>query len=603
MDAGVAQDYIIKCWHCQAEFDAAAAADCGHSAPTKICPFCLKCFCDAADDYKKNYLKNCPPELLPGAGGSDPHGSRIGEILVKAGKISAGQLQQALEKQRILNRKLGEVLIMMSLVTPDELQLYLLNQKSVDKIDLNHFVLDPELVGQVGREFCLGQKIIPIEIQEVAGGRVLRFAFSSPGDLPRLKKRGELRRFKLIPYLARKEEIETLLKTLENGDGDARIRIEPDGSRPARLLNALVKSAVQARASDILFEFRAGQLEVFFRGGEQLARVSQDLGEPREFFARLKEVCGFREEPGRPTREAWLSLSKSFSHLKCKALYYAGGLQENVRLRFFNLRDHSRTAGELGLEREEAERVQAFLKEPAGLYLVAGPAYNRTGETMYALMNTLAGERIASVESTVVLRNERFFQIENQGGDIGDAVYKNLLFFKPDSMFLFDYFHKNFNRQFLDFVGQGKLFLELQGFSYEEVFEKLQVEHDVPASFLTANLRLVLFQRLVRTLCPACKQPNPLPARELFKGKKLSGDYRVFQESGCPACQGSGYGGDEVLFEVFTLDNGERPAFFKRHLAGLDRKISEAGNQTIAQKVLNRVLKGEVSRKESDRFF
>ncbi len=119
------------------------------------------------------------------------------------------------------------------------------------------------------------------------------------------------------------------------------------------------------------------------------------------------------------------------------------------------------------------ERVQSILQKPNGLFIVAGPAYNKAGETLYALMNTLTHERIATVESDVVLRNERFFQIENQSGDVSDAVYKNLLFFKPDSMFLFDFFQKSYNRQFLNFVEMGKLFIELQGFSYEEIFEKM----------------------------------------------------------------------------------------------------------------------------------
>ena len=64
---------------------------------------------------------------------------------------------------------------------------------------------------------------MPIEIQEVAGGRVLRFAFYSLNDLPGLKKRGELQGYKLIPYLAPREEIESLLKDLESGDKEIKI--------------------------------------------------------------------------------------------------------------------------------------------------------------------------------------------------------------------------------------------------------------------------------------------------------------------------------------------------------------------------------------------
>jgi type II secretory ATPase GspE/PulE/Tfp pilus assembly ATPase PilB-like protein len=600
----MAEGYIIRCWHCMTEFDAATAADCSHSNPTKICPFCLKCFCNASDEYKGKYLKNCPKELLPeGDALRDSLYLKIGEILVKAGKISIGQLDKALDKQRIVNKKLGEVLIMMSLITPDELQLYLLNQKNIEKIELKNFALDTGLINQIGKDFCLDQKIVPIEIQEVSGGHVLRFAFYSVNELPRLKRRGELEKFKLIPYLAQKEEIENLLKSLENTEKDVRIYTSLDSTKHIRALNALVKSAMQARVSDVFFEYKEGRLGIFFRNGEQLSRVSQPVDGAKEFFDKLKEICGFKRDQKQPARESWLNLSKNFSHLKIKVLYYSTGSQENIRLKFHNLREFAKKIGELNLEGDEVERLQPILQKPSGLFVVGGPTYNKTQETMYALMNTLAGERIATVESEVVLRNERFFQIENQGGEVSDAVYKNLLFFKPDSMFLFDFFQKSYNRQFLNFVEMGKLFIELQGFSYEEIFEKMQVEYEVPPSFLVENLRVVIFQRQVKTLCGACKQPDPRSARALFKNKKLSGDYPVFQEAGCPECQSGGYGGDEIIYEIFTLDNHERALFQKHHLAVLDRKISEAGNLTIAQKVLNRVLKGEVSYKESTRFF
>jgi type IV pilus assembly protein PilB len=523
--------------------------------------------------------------------------------LVKAGKISIEQLDTALDKQRIVNKKLGEVLIMMSLITPDELQLYLLNQKSVEKIDLKNFSVDTGLILQIGKEFCLDQKILPIEIQEIAGGHVLRFAFYSVNDLPNLKKRGELQKFKLIPYLAQKEEIENLLKNLENTEKDVRIYTSLESTKYIRILNSLVKSAVQSRVSDIFFEFKSGQLAIFFRNGESLSRFTQPIDDPKEFFEKIKEICGFKREEKQSPRESWLNMSKSFSHLKIKVLYYSGGAQENIRFKFNNLKDFAKKIAELNLERDEVERIQSALQKPNGLFIVAGPAYNKASETLYALMNTLTNERLATVESDVVLRNERFFQIENQGGDVSDAVYKNLLFFKPDSMFLFDYFQKNFNRQFLNFVEMGKLFIELQGFSYEEIFEKMQVEYEIPPSFLVENLRLVLFQRQVKILCPHCKIPYPQSARELFKNKKLSSDYKIFQEKGCVECQFSGSSRDEIFYEVFTLDNHERAQFQKNNLVNLDKKISEVGNLTIAQKVLNRVLKGEVSYKESTRFF
>ena len=420
---------------------------------------------------------------------------------------------------------------------------------------------------------------------------------------PQIKKSGELQKFKLIPYLAQKEEIESLLKNLENTEKDVRIYTSLESTKYIRVLNSLVKSAVQAKVSDVFFEFKSGQIAILFRNGESLSRVTQSIDDPKQFFEKIKEICGFKHKERQSPQESWLNLSKKFSHLKIKVLYYSGGGQENIRFKFNNLKDFAKKINELNLERDEVERIQHALQKPNGLFIVSGPAFNKTNETLYALMNTLTGERIATVESAVVLRNERFFQIENQGGDVSNAVYKNLLFFKPDSMFLFDYSLKSYNRQFMDFVEMGKLFIELQGFSYEEFFEKIQVENEVPASYLIENLRLVIFQRQVKILCPQCKIPHPQSARTLFKNKKLTVDFPVFQEKGCPECQSSGSSRDEIFYEIFSLDNKERAGFPINHLGALDRKISELGNLTIAQKVLNRVLKGEVSYKESTRFF
>jgi len=600
----MAEPYIITCWHCQAEFDASSASDCSHSGPTKTCPFCLKCFCDASKDYKKKYVKNCPKELLAEyTDGQDSIYMKIGEILVKAGKISIGQLHTALDKQRIVNKKLGEVLIMMSLVTPDELQLYLLNQKSVETIDLKNLQVDGDLVRQIGKDFCLDQKIVPIEIQEIAGGRMLRFAFFSISELPKLKKRSELQDFKLIPYLAAKEEIENLLQNMEKTEKDIKIYTSLAGAQQIKTLNSLIKSAVQSKASDVFFEFKSGVLKIFFRNGELLSPVQQPIEDPKEFIAKIKDICGIRHIAKNAVQESSLNLNKNLNHLKIKVLFYSGSDQENIRFKFSDMNDFGKKITELNLANDEADRLRSILEKPNGLFIVAGPAYSKANETLYALMNTMASERIASVENDVILRKERFFQIENQGSDVNSAVYKNLLFYKPDSMFLFDYFQKNYDSQFLHFVEMGKLFIELQGFSYEEIFEKMVREYDIPLSYLAENLRLLIFQRQAKILCPLCKKPDPRPARELFKNNKLSSHYQIFREKGCPECKSSGYNRDEIFYEIFTMDNKERSQFKEEYLYSLDKKISEAGGLTISQKVINRVLRGEISYQESCRFF
>jgi type II secretory ATPase GspE/PulE/Tfp pilus assembly ATPase PilB-like protein len=394
-----------------------------------------------------------------------------------------------------------------------------------------------------------------------------------------------------------------MLQNMGNNEKDIKIYTSLAAAQQLKILNSLIRSAVQGKVSDIFFEFKSGMLKVFFRNGELLSPVQQPIEDPKEFIAKIKDICGFRRVTKNAAQESILNLNKNLSHLKIKALYFSGSDQENIRFKLSNMDDFAKKITDLNLADDEAGRLRAILEKPNGLFIVAGPAYSKANETLYALMNTMASERIATVENDVILRNERFFQIENQGGDVTNAVYKNLLFYKPDSMFLFDYFQKNYDSQFLHFVEMGKLFIELQGFSYEEIFEKMIKEYDIPLSYLAENMRLLIFQRQAKILCPVCKAPNPRPARELFKNKKLSSHYQIFQEKGCPECKSSGYIRDEIFYEIFTMENQERSQFKEEYLFSLDKKISEAGGLNISQKIINRVLKGEISYQESCRFF
>ncbi len=222
--------YLIKCWNCGAEYDALEAPFCNHSKPTKICPYCFHCFCDAPEEYKKNFYENCPKDLLEEKLILENRISlRLGEALIKAGKITKRQLWYALKKQNILNKKIGEIFIMMDLLTPEELQLYLLDQNKINEINLKNFNIDYTLIEKIGKDFCISQKIIPIEIFQLNDQPILRFAFSPESDLMKLKTQDELKRYRLIPYTAKKSHIEQLIEKIEKGQNeDEVILLEKD---------------------------------------------------------------------------------------------------------------------------------------------------------------------------------------------------------------------------------------------------------------------------------------------------------------------------------------------------------------------------------------
>jgi hypothetical protein len=212
-------EYIVCCWHCGAAFNAFEVPFCTHMDATKICPFCLKCSCDAPEEYKKKFTENCPKKLLEEKI-SQQEGKelKLGEILIKAGKISEDQLNIAIERQKIEKRPLGEIFMMMGIITYNELEMVLVDQRELAFINLDKFELDFPLVEKVGKKFCLHYKFVPLEYVKMNNQKILRFAIGDKADLYRLKLVKGLKDIVLVPYLADKKKIELLLEEIRDQD-------------------------------------------------------------------------------------------------------------------------------------------------------------------------------------------------------------------------------------------------------------------------------------------------------------------------------------------------------------------------------------------------
>lgn len=212
-------EYIVCCWHCGAAFNAFEVPFCTHMDPTKICPFCLKCSCDAPEQYKKDFTQNCPTKLLEEKI-SQQEGKelKLGEILIKAGKISEEQLNIAIERQKLEKRPLGEIFIMMGVITYDELEMILVDQRELAFINLDKFEVDFSLVEKVGKKFCLHYKFVPLEYVKMDNQKILRFAIGDKADLYRLKLVKGLKDIVLVAYMADKKKIELLLEEIRDQD-------------------------------------------------------------------------------------------------------------------------------------------------------------------------------------------------------------------------------------------------------------------------------------------------------------------------------------------------------------------------------------------------
>ena len=98
----MAEAYFVTCWNCLGEFDAVAAVWCSDDPknPTKLCPFCLRCFCDATSEYKQRFWHRAPAQLVEELQTLGRSQDRLGDILIRMKRITTPQLLEALVEQR-----------------------------------------------------------------------------------------------------------------------------------------------------------------------------------------------------------------------------------------------------------------------------------------------------------------------------------------------------------------------------------------------------------------------------------------------------------------------------------------------------------------------
>jgi type IV pilus assembly protein PilB len=125
-----AETYLTTCWNCLGEFDALNAVWCSDDPknPTKLCPFCFRCFCDASEKYKQEFWKRAPNRLVEEIQTLSRSKDRLGDILIRMKKLTTPQLLDVLVEQKATGKRLGEILVDRKLVKPEDIQAALQSQ-------------------------------------------------------------------------------------------------------------------------------------------------------------------------------------------------------------------------------------------------------------------------------------------------------------------------------------------------------------------------------------------------------------------------------------------------------------------------------------------
>ena len=364
-----------------------------------------------------------------------------------------------------------------------------------------------------------------------------------------------------------------------------------------RLVSHLIEEAVRLGASDIHLEPFPERLSVRLR----IDGVLRDLPSPpvsyaRAAVSRIKILANLNIAERRLPQDGRVSQSVLGHALDLRVSIVPTVHGESAVIR---LLDHSASIREmfgLGLRAEDEEILRRLMDTPNGMILVTGPTGSGKTTTLYTALGLIdAGTRkVLTIEDPVEYHMARVNQIQvrPQIGLTFASILRSLMRQDPDVIMVGEMRDAETADIAVHASLTGHLVLStLHTNSAAGAITRL-IDMGVEPFLLTSTLRLVIGQRLVRTLCPHCKQSRAATAEEqrLFEPVPV---LTLFQPVGCESCGGTGYQGRLGLFELMSLDDRLRTLTLER--AGSDRieaAAREAGMQSLWQDGLAKVRKG-----------
>jgi type IV pilus assembly protein PilB len=505
---------------------------------------------------------------------------RLGERLLRANLISAEDLQTALSKQDGKSSRLGEMLIEMGMVTEEQLLPLVAEQLNLPTTRLRDGMVDPEVVRLLPRDKC--EALGTLALFKVRG--IVTVAMTEPHDLRLVDEIERILRLRVRPVFAFRTNIERMIKrcfeegfavdsvTADMDESSLEVKSDPlefdlksvtvedlvNGSPVINLVNYLVLSAARLGASDIHIEpdrrFTVVRLRIDGLLREVL-RPRRDMHPA--IVSRIKVMAKMDIAEHRRPQDGRINVVADGREvdLRVNTLPTVNG--EKVVMRVLDRRRVSFDLTSLGMPDNVLTVFRQMLSRPHGLILVTGPTGSGKTTTLYSALELIKSvhRNIVTIEDPVEYQLELINQVQvNDAADVhfADAL-RAILRQDPDVIMVGEIRDPETARVACQASLTGHLVLSTLHTNDSASSITRLIDMGVPTYLLSSAFSGAIAQRLVRTICPACRT-NFFPAADQLRMVKYGGDARrpFVRGEGCPQCSDTGYKGQIGLYEILV---------------------------------------------------
>ncbi len=546
----------------------------------------------------------------------------IGDILIEAGVISQEQLDNALDIQKKTKKRLGEILIDNEWLSERQLAEALSTQLQIPMISLSRYRPMTEALSVVPQPVAERLEIVPLSVLE---NNRLRIAIAEPLNLLALDELRVLTGMDIELTIAVPSEIAReipnfykVMDSLQNAmvevvsDEEGSIELDlsktkgdatADDAPVIQLVNGVLEQAAREGASDI-------HIEPFERLTRVRYRVDGLCYDALDFPSNLHPAVSSRikimgnmdiTERRKPLDgRILIKVLDRRIDLRVSSLPTIYG--EKMVLRLLDQENAMVGLQKLGLEDDDQQILTEMIRKPYGIILVTGPTGSGKSTSLYSILEriNLPEVNIITVEDPVeyTIPGINQIQVDEKAGRSFSAALRSILRQDPDKIMVGEVRDPVTAQLAVRAALTGHLVLStLHTNDAPSAIARL-VDMDIAPFLVASSVICVIAQRLVRKLCPYCREEIVLSPKAC-ESIGIPVNSTVYRAVGCDACRGTGYRGRSGIYEIMTIDEKTKRMILEGASSGEIRDyVISAGMKTLRDSGIEKVLSGSTSLEE-----
>ena len=498
-------------------------------------------------------------------------------MLMSQGYITEEQLAEALVRQKANGKRLGQELIDDGYITEAQLIDTLRVQLGIDYIDLSKTDIEPSMSKYVPKALAKKEVIVPVRVSRDS----LFLAMADPLNFVALEEAHDTSKKKIVPMISTRAAIDHAINVLYGNEGAAEAmaqmraeagftqdeiktadETEENADAPTiRLVNSIIERAVNEKASDIHVEPTEDEMIIRMRIDGRLHKVLTVPKDLRDAVVSRLKVMGrmnIVEKRVPQDGRAMIRLKDHEIDLRLSTLPTIYG--EKVVVRLLGTEGQMLTRKGIGIPESENKKLDKLLANTSGVIMIVGPTGSGKSSTMYALMQELLSEstNLITLEDPVEyhIAGATQVQINEKVGLTFASGLRSILRQDPDIICVGEIRDGETAGIAMRAAMTGHLVITtIHTEDAVSAIDRLK-DMGVAPYLISAGLRGIISQRLLRRVCTHCKEEyTPDEGKiELSKIRNYPGR-KFYHGRGCDYCYGSGYRGRIGVFEVLTMND------------------------------------------------